>query len=57
MIEPPATRYAITPDGLSIAYQVVGDGPPNLVWVPGFAAHVELFWELTGAGDPLQIRR
>jgi pimeloyl-ACP methyl ester carboxylesterase/class 3 adenylate cyclase len=48
MTELPTTRYAITPDGLSIAYQVVGDNPPNLVWVPGFAAHVELFWELTG---------
>jgi class 3 adenylate cyclase len=48
MIALPPTRYAATPDGLSIAYQVVGDGPPNLVWVPGFAAHVELFWELAG---------
>jgi class 3 adenylate cyclase/pimeloyl-ACP methyl ester carboxylesterase len=48
MTEIPPTRYATTPDGLSIAYQVVGNGPPNLVWVPGFAAHVELFWELTG---------
>jgi pimeloyl-ACP methyl ester carboxylesterase/class 3 adenylate cyclase len=44
----PVTRYATTPDGLSIAYQVLGQGPPNLVWVPGFAAHVELFWGLTG---------
>ncbi len=42
------TRYASTPDGLALAYQVLGDGPPNLVWVPGFAAHVELFWELPG---------
>jgi pimeloyl-ACP methyl ester carboxylesterase len=42
------TTYATTPDGLSIAYQVVGTGPPDLVWVPGFAAHVELFWELPG---------
>jgi hypothetical protein len=37
MTEIPPTRYATTPDGLSIAYQVVGNGPPNLVWVPGLA--------------------
>jgi pimeloyl-ACP methyl ester carboxylesterase len=32
-------------DGLSIAYQVVGDGPVDLVFVPGFVSHVELNWE------------
>jgi pimeloyl-ACP methyl ester carboxylesterase len=42
------TRYADTSDGLSIAYQVLGQGPHQLVWVPGFASHVELFWELPG---------
>jgi hypothetical protein len=26
------TRYARTPDGAYIAYQVVGDGPIDLVW-------------------------
>ncbi len=41
------TRYATTSDGLSIAYQRLGDGPP-FVWVPGFASHVELFWEFAG---------
>jgi class 3 adenylate cyclase len=42
------TRYSETRDGLSIAYQVFGDGPHNLVCVPGTASHVELFWELPG---------
>jgi pimeloyl-ACP methyl ester carboxylesterase/class 3 adenylate cyclase len=42
------TRYARTADHLSIAYQLHGAGPPNFVWVPGFASHVELFWELPG---------
>jgi pimeloyl-ACP methyl ester carboxylesterase len=42
------TRYARTADHLSIAYQLHGAGPPNFVWVPGFASHVELFWELAG---------
>jgi hypothetical protein len=37
----PAVRYAASGD-LSIAYQVVGDGPVDLVWVPGFVSHVEI---------------
>jgi class 3 adenylate cyclase/alpha-beta hydrolase superfamily lysophospholipase len=41
----PAVRYAASGD-LAIAYQVVGDGPVDLVWVPGFVSHVEILWEL-----------
>ena len=41
----PAVRYAATGD-LSIAYQVVGDGPVDVIWVPGFVSHVEILWEL-----------
>jgi pimeloyl-ACP methyl ester carboxylesterase len=41
----PPTRYAQSGD-TSIAYQVVGDGPIDLVLVLGFATHVELQWEL-----------
>jgi class 3 adenylate cyclase/alpha-beta hydrolase superfamily lysophospholipase len=41
----PAVRYAASGD-LSIAYQVVGDGPVDVVWVPGFVSHVEILWEL-----------
>src|SRR3989449_6860834 len=40
----PPTRYAKSGD-VSIAYQVVGDGPIDLVLVLGFATHVELQWE------------
>src|SRR6059036_1316430 len=40
----PPTRYATAGD-VSIAYQVVGDGPMDLVLVPGFATHLELQWE------------
>ncbi len=29
-MEMPETRYAETADGVSIAYQVVGDGPPDV---------------------------
>ena len=41
----PAVSYASSGD-LSIAYRVVGDGPVDLVWVPGFVSHVEILWEL-----------
>ncbi len=39
-----ATHYADS-DGTSIAYQVHGEGPLDLVLVPGFVSHVELIWE------------
>jgi pimeloyl-ACP methyl ester carboxylesterase len=45
-IEAP-TRYADS-DGLSIAYQVHGEGPLDLVLAPGFVSHVELIWEEPG---------
>lgn len=40
----PETQFAKSGD-LSIAYQVVGDGPVALLVVPGFVSHVELNWE------------
>src|SRR5215217_1557996 len=40
----PPTRYARS-GGASIAYQVVGDGPNDLVLVLGFATHLDLQWE------------
>jgi len=40
----PPTRYARSGD-VSIAYQVVGDGPVDLVLVQGFATHLEIQWE------------
>jgi pimeloyl-ACP methyl ester carboxylesterase len=40
----PPTRYARSGD-LSIAYQVVGDGPVDLVLVQGFATHLDVQWE------------
>ncbi len=43
-MEMPETRYAETADGVSIAYQVLGDGPVDLVWIPGFVSHVEFAW-------------
>src|SRR3954451_14684736 len=37
------THYADS-SGVSIAYQVHGDGPLALIFVPGFVSHVELIW-------------
>lgn len=48
-MEAPETRYARSGD-LSIAYQLVGSGDVDLVFVPGFVSHVELLWE----GSPLR---
>ena len=38
------TRYARSGD-VSIAYQVVGDGPFDLVYVPGWVSNVDLMWD------------
>jgi class 3 adenylate cyclase len=43
-MESPQTRYARSGD-VSIAYQVVGEGLLDLVWIPGLMHHVELNWE------------
>ena len=45
-MEAPETRYVKTPDGAHIAYQVFGDGPFDLVYVPGFASNVEYMWRV-----------
>jgi class 3 adenylate cyclase/alpha-beta hydrolase superfamily lysophospholipase len=44
-VQPPETRYAKSGD-VNIAYQVVGDGPRDLVLVPGFVSHLDVDWEL-----------
>src|SRR5438105_6393506 len=41
----PAIRYTRTTDGLNIAYQVVGEGPFDLVFVPQVISNVQIFWE------------
>jgi class 3 adenylate cyclase len=46
-VERSETRYARSGD-VSIAYQVVGDGPFDLVYVPGFVSNIELMWEEPG---------
>jgi len=40
----PETRYARSGD-VNIAYQVLGNGPPDLVVVPGWVSNIDVFWE------------
>lgn len=49
-MSPPPTRFAKNGD-VRIAYQVLGDGPRDLVVVPGLASHLDLLW-----GDPDNTR-
>ena len=44
---PPQTRYASCGE-LSIAYQVIGDGPHDLIIVPPFVWHIEQLWNHPG---------
>lgn len=41
---PPVTRYAKSGD-VRIAYQVIGDGPYDLVYVPGAMSNVDYTWD------------
>jgi pimeloyl-ACP methyl ester carboxylesterase len=42
-VPPPTTRYAKRGD-ISIAFQVTGEGPVDLVLVNGLVAHMDLLW-------------
>jgi pimeloyl-ACP methyl ester carboxylesterase len=43
----PETRYAQSGD-VSIAYQVMGDGPVDVIMIPGLFTHIEFMHELPG---------
>ena len=43
----PVTRYAQSGD-ITIAYQVMGNGPVDIILVPGFISHVEFMHEMIG---------
>jgi pimeloyl-ACP methyl ester carboxylesterase/class 3 adenylate cyclase len=47
---PPPVKYARSGD-LSIAYQVIGEGPFDLIWCIGSYSHLDLLWE-----DPVFAR-
>jgi pimeloyl-ACP methyl ester carboxylesterase len=41
---PPETRY-VKSDDVHIAYQVLGDGPLDVLFVPGFVSNIEATWQ------------
>jgi pimeloyl-ACP methyl ester carboxylesterase len=43
-MQQPETRYARSGDG-NVAYQVIGDGPRDLVFIPWWATNVDVMWE------------
>jgi class 3 adenylate cyclase len=45
LLEAPEVSYTQTPDGVSIAYAVFGDGPLDLLCIPGFVSHLEVLFE------------
>jgi pimeloyl-ACP methyl ester carboxylesterase len=47
------TSYAKCGD-LSLAYQIFGDGPVELVWAGSFTSHVELFWTMPEFGSLME---
>jgi pimeloyl-ACP methyl ester carboxylesterase len=52
-VEGPDVQYARSGD-VHIAYQVTGDGPFDLVFVPGFVSHIQLEWSLPGLAQVLE---
>lgn len=48
-MDAPDIRYVRTPDGTSIAYTVFGDGPIDLLCIPGFVSHLEVLLEAPNA--------
>jgi class 3 adenylate cyclase len=54
VIEPPETQYAKRTDGVNLAFQVVGEGPLDLLLVPAAAGNVELGWEIPSVAQVLR---
>lgn len=41
----PSTAFALAPDGAHVAYQVMGDGPVDVVLSTDWASSIDLMWE------------
>ena len=53
MVDRSEIRYAKSGE-ISVAYEVIGDGPRDLIFVPGIISHVEFFHELPGYTEFLE---
>jgi len=51
--ELPNTRYALSGD-VNIAFQVMGDGPIDIIMVPGVVSHIEFLHEFPGYTELLR---
>ena len=47
-VEVRETRYAWNGD-VSLAYQVLGDGPVDLIYYQGYCSRIDLNWESPGS--------
>lgn len=45
MTDRPETGYATAPDGVSLAYHVLGNGQLDVVWTPVVSFPFDLLWE------------
>ena len=52
--ELPDTRYALSGD-VNIAYQTMGDGPVDIILVPGIASHVEFLHDRKSASSAIRV--
>ena len=55
MDDVPETQYAKT-GSVHIAYQVVGDGPIDLVLIPEWFSHIEASWDVAPLARTLRRR-
>jgi class 3 adenylate cyclase/pimeloyl-ACP methyl ester carboxylesterase len=53
VMEAPETRYVAVGDA-DVAYQVVGDGPFDLLYCYGLGSHVDYFWDIPEAAEFLK---
>lgn len=53
-VETPDTRYATTTDGVYLAYQTLGEGPPHIVWQPDWPGNIDFLWDLPSIGPFLR---
>jgi class 3 adenylate cyclase len=47
----PPVRYTVNPNGSRLAYQVLGDGERDLVFLLGWPTHLGLMWEYPAFAD------
>jgi class 3 adenylate cyclase len=40
----PNVKFTPNQAGLHVAYSALGQGPPDLLWVPNFTSHVDAWW-------------